>query len=98
MLAETKYLFTVPPGAFRPPPKVDSAVVLLQPRPEPLVADVEGFLQFASACFTQKRKTLRNNLAEAYGREKVEAQPEASMRAEQLSVDQLADLHRRLQA
>ena len=96
VLAETKYLFTVPPGAFRPPPKVDSAVVLLQPRSEPLVGDVEGFLQFASACFTQKRKTLRNNLSGVYGREQVDAQQEAGMRAEQLGVGQLADLYARL--
>jgi 16S rRNA (adenine1518-N6/adenine1519-N6)-dimethyltransferase len=95
-MARTKYLFTVPPAAFRPPPKVDSAVVLLEPYAEPLIGDTDAFLAFASACFTQKRKTLRNNLADRYGREKVEAQPEAKMRAEQLSVEQLADLYARL--
>lgn len=96
VVAETKYLMTVPPEAFRPPPKVDSAVVQLTPRPEPLVTDVEAFLAFAAACFAQKRKTLRNNLAGVYGKERVEAQPEAGSRAEQLSVAQMADLYRRL--
>ena len=57
-----KTLFKVKPGAFQPPPKVESAVVLLEPRSEPLCADVKGFLRFASPCFRQKRKTLRNNL------------------------------------
>jgi 16S rRNA (adenine1518-N6/adenine1519-N6)-dimethyltransferase len=94
--AEAKYLMTVPPEAFRPPPKVDSAVVQLKPRPEPLVADVDGFLSFAAACFAQKRKTLRNNLAAEYDLERIESQPEARLRAEQLSVEQLADLHQRM--
>lgn len=96
LAAETRYLMTVPPEAFRPPPKVDSAVVQLKPRPEPLVSDTEGFLTFAAACFAQKRKTLRNNLASLYGRERIDTQPEAASRAEQLSVEQLADLYRRL--
>ena len=96
VLAETKYITTVPPAAFRPPPKVDSAVIQLLPRTQPLVPDVAGFLKFASACFTQKRKTLRNNLAPVYGKEQIEAQPEAGLRAEQLSVDQLASLYTRL--
>jgi 16S rRNA (adenine1518-N6/adenine1519-N6)-dimethyltransferase len=95
-LARPEYLFTVPQGAFRPPPKVDSAVVRLAPREEPVVQDVDAFLQFASICFQQKRKTLRNNLAGTYSRELIDAQPEARLRAEQLSVEQLADLYRRL--
>lgn len=96
LAAETKYLITVPPEAFRPPPKVDSAVVQLIPRKQPLVPDVPLFLQFASACFTQKRKTLRNNLAGVYGKDLIDAQPEAGLRAEQLSVQELADLFARL--
>lgn len=96
--AETKYLVTVPPEAFRPPPKVDSAVVQLIPRKQPLVPGVASFLKFASACFTQKRKTLRNNLAGVYGKELVDAQPEAGLRAEQLGIAQLADLFTRLTA
>jgi 16S rRNA (adenine1518-N6/adenine1519-N6)-dimethyltransferase len=73
-------MFRVPPGAFSPPPKVDSAVVLLTPRTPP-IADIGGFLEFASRAFRQKRKTLRNNLAPHYG-EQVSRWPEAGMRAE----------------
>ncbi|MCC7155192.1 MAG: ribosomal RNA small subunit methyltransferase A [Bryobacterales bacterium] len=90
-------LFDVKPGAFRPPPKVDSTVVRLTPRSEPARAGTERFLRFASQCFRQKRKTLRNNLAGVYGRAAVEAQPEAGLRAEQVAIEQLVDLYLRLQ-
>jgi 16S rRNA (adenine1518-N6/adenine1519-N6)-dimethyltransferase len=93
-LATVEYLFNVPPGAFRPPPKVDSAVIRLTPRPEGRSADARPFLEFASACFRQKRKTLRNNLGERYAKEQLEAVPALSKRAEQLSV---AELHRLFQ-
>lgn len=86
-------LFRVPPGAFSPPPKVESAAVLLAPR-QPAVTDPGRFLEFAGRAFRQKRKTLRNNLAAYYPR--IAKMPEAGMRAEQLSIEQLADLHARL--
>lgn len=88
-LAKTEYLFTVPPGAFRPPPKVDSAVIRLTPQAGP---KSKAFLEFASACFRQKRKTLRNNLAERYSKERLDSQPAVLRRAEQLSVAELLEL------
>ena len=94
--AEPEYLFTVPPDAFRPPPQVDSAVIALRPRTTPLVADPAELVRFAGLCFRQKRKMLRNNLAASFPPEAVDAQPEARMRAEQLSVVQLADLRDRI--
>jgi 16S rRNA (adenine1518-N6/adenine1519-N6)-dimethyltransferase len=57
-------LFDVGPGAFRPPPRVDSAVVRLVPHasaPFP-VADPVRFAAVVSAAFGQRRKTLRNAL------------------------------------
>ena len=55
----------VPPGAFRPPPKVESAVVRLRPRSEPRVpvALERRFRQVVRAAFAQRRKTLANALA-----------------------------------
>ena len=96
--AETELLFPVPAEAFRPPPKVESAVIRLQPRTNPQMKDTAGFLRFAQICFRHKRKTLRNNLLEAYPAESVNPLAEAKLRAEQLSVAQLADLYQRLQA
>src|SRR5581483_1379698 len=97
LFADSEILFTVKPGAFRPPPKVDSAVIRLHPhgRASQLgITDVRGFLEFVSACFRQKRKTLRNNLMEW----NLEAVPELKMRAEQLTLEQFAELYRRLTA
>jgi 16S rRNA (adenine1518-N6/adenine1519-N6)-dimethyltransferase len=89
-----EYLFTVGRGAFSPPPKVDSAVVRLTPRDASAdfgIENIPAFLDFASACFRHKRKTLRNNLSDRYGRENLAGLPESRSRAEQLSI---ADLHR----
>lgn len=62
--ANVQALFQVPPGAFRPPPKVDSAVVRLQPRPPAATgsADPTRFARIVKAAFAQRRKTLRNAL------------------------------------
>jgi 16S rRNA (adenine1518-N6/adenine1519-N6)-dimethyltransferase len=58
-------LFTVRAGAFRPPPRVQSAVVRLTPLAEPLVAPAgqAEFRRFVTACFARRRKQLRNVLA-----------------------------------
>ena len=99
MAADVTALFDVPPSAFHPPPKVDSAVVRLTPRnraAELGIANTREFLRFAGLCFHQKRKTLRNNLAPVYGREAVAAWPEAGLRAEQVPLEQLAEMFRRL--
>lgn len=55
-------LFVVKPGAFNPPPKVDSAIVRLKPhRQAPFeVGDFNTFRQLVTQCFSQRRKTLRN--------------------------------------
>jgi 16S rRNA (adenine1518-N6/adenine1519-N6)-dimethyltransferase len=55
-------LFTVPAGAFRPPPKVKSALVRLTPLAEPLVRpeEVAPLRKFVTACFSRRRKQLHN--------------------------------------
>ncbi len=93
--AQPRILFTVPPSAFEPPPKVDSALVELRIGP-PKAPDPARFLKFAGLCFRHKRKTLRNNLVGVYGKELLSAQPEASLRAEQLSLERLIELYDRL--
>jgi len=99
LFAEARLLFGVKPGAFHPPPKVDSAVVLLTPQADPLAVDnanAEAFLRFVGLCFRHKRKTLRNNLAEEYGKELVDAWPEAGLRAEQITMAGFVEIYRRL--
>jgi 16S rRNA (adenine1518-N6/adenine1519-N6)-dimethyltransferase len=90
-LAKAEYLFTVAPGAFRPPPKVESAVIRLTPRQQEPAGDIDGFLGFVSICFRQKRKTLRNNLRGAY-----DPIPDIGRRAEELSVDEFVSLYNSL--
>lgn len=95
LYATPELLFTVPAAAFRPPPKVDSALVRLIPHPvvEP---DPERFLEFVALCFRQKRKILRNNLAGHVDRRLLDGLPEALLRAEQLSLEDFQSLYHRL--
>lgn len=81
------YLFTVKPGSFNPPPKVNSGVVRFERLIDSKVcADEKLFKQIVKAAFNQRRKTLRNALKPFYN--KAEDQlPYADKRAEQLSVD-----------
>ncbi|OAX57082.1 16S rRNA (adenine(1518)-N(6)/adenine(1519)-N(6))-dimethyltransferase RsmA [Xanthomonas graminis] len=86
---EVTSLFVVPPGAFRPPPKVDSAVVRLVPHaPQDIgIADRRRFADVVRAAFGQRRKTLRNALGGVCDAAQFEAagvRPDA--RAEQLEV------------
>jgi 16S rRNA (adenine1518-N6/adenine1519-N6)-dimethyltransferase len=63
--ADVAYGFTVAPGAFSPPPKVDSAVVRLEWKPN--VADATPFTDFVHQAFSSRRKTLANNLVSMFG-------------------------------
>ena len=90
-----EHLFDVPPEAFYPPPKVQSAIVRLAPRveryhPECPRVQLSSLVQQA---FSQRRKTLRNNLKGVIDESEIEALGiDPSCRAETLSLDQLVDL------
>jgi 16S rRNA (adenine1518-N6/adenine1519-N6)-dimethyltransferase len=60
-VARVETLFAVPPGAFRPPPKVDSAVIRIVPRDDPAIAPEEEarFRSFVQEAFGLRRKQLR---------------------------------------
>lgn len=82
-------LFKVAPGAFRPPPKVDSAVVRLVPHPPGQVGidDPRRFADIVRAAFGQRRKTLRNALSSVCSADDiVRAGVDPQSRAEQLAV------------
>ena len=91
----------LPPGAFRPPPEVDSALVTMQlpgAGANLRLPDTEAFLEFVKICFSQKRKTLPNNLKSllppAETREILrQLNLREDARAEQLSVAELAALY-----
>jgi 16S rRNA (adenine1518-N6/adenine1519-N6)-dimethyltransferase len=61
---EVEQLFIVPPDAFDPPPKVDSAIIYLKPRSKMLGGDVaiEALNELVSTAFSQRRKTIANTL------------------------------------
>ena len=94
-VCEVQPLFDVPPGAFRPPPKVDSSVVRLLPRDPKSVGinDPALFERVVRDAFGQRRKTLRNALQAICTSEQIVAagvRPE--LRAEQLEVAQFISL------
>lgn len=90
-------LFTVPPGAFRPPPKVDSAVVRLVPLAahQRHDADPQRVHAIVKAAFAQRRKTLSNGLKNLLDSEAIaSAGIDPRARAETLSPDDFVRLAR----
>jgi 16S rRNA (adenine1518-N6/adenine1519-N6)-dimethyltransferase len=94
--------FGIPPGAFSPPPKVDSALVTFEMKTIRLpVEERKALLEFVKLCFAHKRKNLLNNLAPVYPRQRVEKELAAlglpqTTRAEQLALEQFEELLARL--
>ncbi len=103
LYAHVEKLFTLPPGAFAPPPKVHSSVLRLSiaPRFEELGVDPQGFDEFLKLSFGQKRKTLANNLKEKYGAAAAKAALSSNrlrpdVRAEALPLEKAAAIYRSL--
>jgi len=92
-----EYLFTVKPGTFNPPPKVNSGVIRLS-RNEvvTLPCDEKLFWRTVKAGFNQRRKTLRNALSAVLPKDKMDDHPFFEKRAEQLSVDDFITLTQHL--
>jgi len=105
LYSRVEKLFEVPPASFSPPPKVHSAVVrlVLVPRLEKLGVNEAEFMNFLKLSFAQKRKTLWNNLKVRYASEDLtgamkRARIQPSIRAEALSLEQMAALFRELKS
>ncbi len=103
LYARVEKLFTLPPGAFAPPPKVHSTVLRLtiDPQQKKLGVVGDGFIDFLRLSFGQKRKTLWNNLKLKYDgaelkRALAEAKVKPTARAETLSLDESAAIYRAL--
>ncbi|MEM7611633.1 MAG: 16S rRNA (adenine(1518)-N(6)/adenine(1519)-N(6))-dimethyltransferase RsmA [Pseudomonadota bacterium] len=88
------HLFDVAPDAFDPPPRVQSAVVRLNPALQPLqLDDPERFASVVTQAFSQRRKTLRNTLKGTFSADELVAQQiDPQARAETLSAAQFARL------
>jgi 16S rRNA (adenine1518-N6/adenine1519-N6)-dimethyltransferase len=102
--SRSQIALAVPPGAFSPAPKVQSALVTFEMRakfehwPQ---EKCDAFMAFVKRCFAQKRKNLLNNLGGAYRRSQIvrvfdDAGKKPELRAEQLSIDELAEIFERL--
>lgn len=97
---ECELLCKVPPGAFNPPPKVDSAVLSMKRRETPLVplAEFRTFEKFLRVLFAQKRKQLGGLLKANYPVEKIHSVFEAlniplTIRSEALSLKDVLNLY-----
>ena len=86
-----EYLFEVHEQCFNPPPKVKSAVIRLTPRPAPAFRDEKSFTLLVKTAFNQRRKTLRNAVKPLFD-EAALLDPIFNKRAEQLSIDDFAQL------
>jgi 16S rRNA (adenine1518-N6/adenine1519-N6)-dimethyltransferase len=105
LYARVEKLFTLPPGAFAPPPKVHSTALRLTVAPRYQALGLgsngeieEGFIDFLKLSFGQKRKTLWNNLKSDYSESRLraalaQAGVKAGARAETLSLEQSAALY-----
>lgn len=105
LFCRVENLFTLPPGAFAPPPEVHSSVLRLRvaSQIESLQVEPQDFIEFLKISFAQKRKTLANNLKQRYRAEQISAglraariRPEA--RAEAVPLELMAVLFRSLSA
>ena len=90
---ETKLLFEVSNNFFSPPPKVNSAVILLKRKKNLKIdCDEKLFFKIVKLSFQQRRKTLRNSLKQINLSENLREHTIFDKRPEQLSVDQFIDL------
>ncbi len=98
---DVNYAFTVKPGCFLPPPKIDSAVVHMKLRPTPAVEDHDAFFTFMRAAFSQRRKMLRGSLRKHYAADVLQEAAEKAgidltARAGALSLDDFVRFHNAL--
>lgn len=100
---DVENVFTLPPGAFSPPPAVHSSVLRMKvaPKATQLAVDPQKFISFLKLSFGQKRKTLFNNLKQSYDETRIraalsDADLRPDVRAEAVSLKQFATVFQAL--
>ncbi|MBF0713272.1 16S rRNA (adenine(1518)-N(6)/adenine(1519)-N(6))-dimethyltransferase RsmA [Gemella sp. GH3] len=102
---DVEYLFTVPKKVFVPAPNVESAVVrILTKKKKEFNVNEEKFFKFVRSCFSQRRKTLMNNLITFIGKDKkellmnicLEVNIDPTRRSETLTINEFNNLHKKL--
>ncbi|MEG9327304.1 16S rRNA (adenine1518-N6/adenine1519-N6)-dimethyltransferase [Salinimicrobium catena] len=95
---EAKYLFTVPPSVFNPPPKVDSGVLRLTRKEDfSLPCDEKLFFKVVKTAFQQRRKTLRNSLKTFDLPQDIKEDSIFGLRPEQLSTARFIELTQKIE-
>ena len=93
---DVEYLFTVEPGVFNPPPKVQSAVIrMTRNKVQKLGCDEELFKRVVKTAFNQRRKMLRVSLRQILQSEAIQMIADSmfsTLRPEQLSIQQFVEL------
>lgn len=90
---DMELLFIVPPEAFDPMPRVDSAIVRMIPKETPEICSIEALEKTVTQAFSQRRKMLRNNLAPLFTEARlIELEIDPTRRPEDLSVEQFIRL------
>ena len=86
----------VPPSAFTPPPRVDSAVVRMQPWPQPAPVDAARLQEVVQVAFSQRRKLLRHTLGRWLHEQGLDGAFDVQRRAEEVPVAEYVALAQRL--
>ena len=87
---EVELMFTVSKESFYPKPKIDSSIIYLKTRVNPLTENIKLLEKIVRVSFSQRRKTLKNCLKSLLSQEQTEI--DLSQRAEMLSVDNFITL------
>ncbi len=94
---QMELLFVVPPEAFDPPPKVDSAIVRMVPIASPLPCKQPLLEQVVTKAFSQRRKVIRNCVAGLFGEQQlIDAGIDPQLRPEAVALEQYVNLARML--
>lgn len=90
---QMEMLFIVPPSAFDPPPKVDSAIVRMRPIESPLACEQARLEQVVTQAFSQRRKVIRNSLGGLFTEQQlITAGIDPQARPETISLEQYVAL------